>query len=66
MLGVKKFGGEFANSGSIILRQRGTKWKCGSNTYLGRDHTIHAQVSGLVSFSRGIKNAVFVSVDQIV
>ena len=52
MLGVKRFGGEFVNAGSIIVRQRGTKMKPGENVILGRDHTIAAKISGLVKFVR--------------
>lgn len=49
-LGVKLFGGEVANEGSIILRQRGTKFMVGENVGLGRDHTIFALTDGTVSF----------------
>jgi large subunit ribosomal protein L27 len=50
-LGVKKFGGELTKSGQIIVRQRGTKYGSGKGTYLGKDHTIHAQFDGFVKFS---------------
>ncbi|MCH9666088.1 MAG: 50S ribosomal protein L27 [Gammaproteobacteria bacterium] len=49
-LGVKKFGGEKVNAGSIIIRQRGTKFHPGSNAGCGKDHTIFALVDGNVSF----------------
>ena len=49
-LGVKKFGGEFVRSGNIIVRQRGTKIKPGSNVGLGKDHTIFSTVEGHVLF----------------
>ncbi len=49
-LGVKAFGGEFVTSGSIIVRQRGTKFHAGRNVGLGRDHTLFALSDGVVSF----------------
>jgi large subunit ribosomal protein L27 len=51
MLGVKKFGGEVINAGSIIVRQRGTKFHPGLNVGIGKDHTLFALVDGSVSFS---------------
>jgi ribosomal protein L27 len=51
-LGVKKFGGEVAKAGNIIVRQRGTKFHAGSNVYMSKDHTLHAQVAGVVCFKR--------------
>ena len=51
MLGVKKFGGEVINAGSIIVRQRGTKFHPGTNVGIGKDHTLFALVEGHVSFS---------------
>jgi len=51
MLGVKKFGGEVINAGSIIVRQRGTKFHPGVNVGIGKDHTLFALVNGQVSFS---------------
>jgi large subunit ribosomal protein L27 len=50
MLGVKKFGGEVINAGSIIVRQRGTKFHPGLNVGIGKDHTLFALVDGQVSF----------------
>lgn len=49
-LGVKAFGGEFVTAGSIIIRQKGTKFHPGKNTALGRDFTIFSKVEGVVSF----------------
>ena len=49
-LGVKIFGGQTAIAGNIIVRQRGTKFHPGKNTYMGKDHTIHAAVDGIVEF----------------
>jgi large subunit ribosomal protein L27 len=50
-LGVKKFGGELVKAGNIIVRQRGTAFHSGTNTGLGRDHTIFATADGHVDFS---------------
>ncbi len=61
-LGVKLFGGETAKAGAIIVRQRGTKYHPGANVNMGRDHTIHATVTGKVKF-REISNKMFVSVE---
>ena len=51
MLGVKKFGGEVIHAGSIIVRQRGTKFHPGVNVGIGKDHTLFALVDGQVSFA---------------
>ena len=57
MLGVKAFGGQLISAGSIIVRQRGTKFHAGSNVGVGRDHTLFALVDGHVSFdTRGALN----------
>lgn len=50
MLGVKAFGGQLISAGSIIVRQRGTKFHPGTNVGLGKDHTLFALVDGHVSF----------------
>lgn len=49
-LGVKRFGGEQVLAGSIIVRQRGTKFHAGANVGCGRDHTLFATADGKVSF----------------
>ena len=49
MLGVKAFGGQTISAGSIIVRQRGTKFHAGSNVGCGRDHSLFARVDGVVS-----------------
>jgi large subunit ribosomal protein L27 len=49
-LGVKKYGGERVRAGNIIVRQRGTRIKPGTNVGLGRDHTIFAMTDGYVKF----------------
>ena len=51
-LGVKRFGGQTVLPGTIIVRQRGTKFYPGRNVKLGRDFTIFALVEGLVKFER--------------
>jgi large subunit ribosomal protein L27 len=49
-LGVKRFGGQVVNAGSIIVRQRGTKFKAGKNVGTGKDDTLFARASGVVRF----------------
>ena len=51
MLGVKAFGGELVTAGSIIVRQRGTKFHVGQNVGIGRDHTLFALIPGHVKFT---------------
>lgn len=55
-LGVKKFGGEQINAGSIIVRQRGTKFKPGKNVGIGKDDTLFALTSGFVKFIKRNNN----------
>ena len=62
-LGVKKFGGEAVVPGTIIIRQRGTKYHPGENVGIGRDHTIFATVGGHVKFHHKAKGRVFVAVE---
>lgn len=54
-LGVKAFGGEQVSSGSIIVRQRGTRFYPGINVGMGKDHTLFALVDGVVRFHKGGK-----------
>lgn len=51
-LGVKLYGGQQAKPGSIIIRQRGTRYRPGKNTRLGKDHTIFATTGGKVKFNQ--------------
>jgi len=51
MLGVKSYGGELISAGSIIVRQRGTKFHPGTNVGIGKDHTLFALIDGRVSFA---------------
>lgn len=62
-LGVKVYGGEAINAGSIIIRQRGTKYHPGKNVGMGRDHTIFALVNGNVRFDMGRGGKQMVNVD---
>ena len=61
-LGVKRYGGERVTSGSIIVRQRGTRIKPGTNVGLGRDYTIFAVIDGEVKFEWATKGRRQVSV----
>lgn len=61
-LGVKKFGGEQINAGSIIVRQRGTRIHPGKNVGIGKDDTLFALATGKVSFIQR-KNRKFVEVE---
>ena len=65
-LGVKAFAGEPVSAGSIIVRQRGTKFHTGSNVGIGRDHTIYALVDGQVRFDYARKDTKRVNVDPVV
>ena len=51
-LGVKRYGGELVEAGSIIVRQRGTQVHAGENVGMGRDHTLFAKVTGRVEFGQ--------------
>ena len=61
-LGVKTFGGERVKPGTIIVRQRGTKFQGGRNVGIGRDHTIFSKISGIVKFEQFEKAKFKVSV----
>jgi large subunit ribosomal protein L27 len=61
-LGVKKFGGEIALAGNILVRQRGTKYHPGDNVDMGRDHTLFAKTEGAVSFHTTTGGRTYVSV----
>jgi large subunit ribosomal protein L27 len=52
-LGIKMYGGQTAIAGNILVRQRGTKFHPGVNVYMGKDHTLHAAVPGIVMFKKG-------------
>ena len=61
-LGVKIYGGQFAQSGNIIVRQRGTKHHPGNNVGLGKDHTLFALADGVVEFRKKRNDRSYVSV----
>jgi len=50
-LGLKAFGGELVNAGSILVRQRGTKFHAGPNVGIGKDHTLFALKTGKVKYA---------------
>ena len=61
-LGVKIFGGQSAEAGNIIVRQRGTQHHPGNNVGMGKDHTLFALVDGKVVFKKKADNRSYVSV----
>jgi len=62
-LGVKVFGGQSVNAGSIIIRQRGTQFHNGENVGCGKDHTLYAKADGVVKFEiKGPRKRRYVSV----
>ena len=64
-LGVKVFGGQAINAGSIIVRQRGTQFHPGKNVGIGKDHTLYSLVDGKVQFNiKGALNKRTVSVES--
>jgi len=66
MLGVKAFGGQTVSAGSIIVRQRGTRFHAGTNVGMGRDHTLFALVDGTVSFDvKGAANRKMVFIKPV-
>jgi len=61
-LGVKRFGGQLVNGGEILVRQRGTKFKPGTNVGRGSDDTLFALVGGHVKFEEKGRKGKFISV----
>ena len=61
-LGVKLYGGQAVRAGNIIVTQRGTKMMPGVNVFVGRTHSLHAAVDGVVKFDRKAEGRVHVSV----
>ena len=61
-LGVKIYGGQFAQAGNIIIRQRGTVHNPGENVGMGKDHTLYALKEGIVTFRKKRNNKSYVSV----
>ena len=64
-LGVKAFAGETVRAGSIIVRQRGTRFYPGANVGIGKDHTIYSTVDGTVTFDWAKKNKRRVNVEAL-
>lgn len=62
-LGVKVFGGQLVTGGSIIVRQRGTRYKAGENVGIGKDDTLYACVPGIVQFRDRGRLGKFISVE---
>jgi large subunit ribosomal protein L27 len=61
-LGVKRFGGQLVNGGTILVRQRGTRFKPGDNVGIGTDHTLFALITGHVKFQNKGRKGRFISV----
>jgi large subunit ribosomal protein L27 len=61
-LGVKKFGGQVVKAGSVLVRQRGTKFHPGLNVGVGRDFTLFALAEGSVQFKKGRQDRTFVNI----
>ena len=61
-LGVKVFGGQLVTGGSIIIRQRGTRYKPGENVGIGKDDTLYARIPGIVMFRDRGRMGKYVSV----
>ena len=62
MRGVKRFAGQAVRAGSILVRQKGTKFHAGDNVGIGRDWTLFAKIDGLVKFERHGKSRMRVAV----
>jgi len=61
-LGVKAFGGEKVTAGSILVRQKGTRFHPGKNVKLAGDHSLFTTVDGVVKFEKGKNDRQFISV----
>ena len=64
-LGVKRFDGQFVPGGSILIRQRGTRLKPGSNVGRGRDDTLFAKIPGIVQFEDKGNSGRFISIQPV-
>ena len=65
-LGVKRYGGQLIQAGTIIVRQRGTKFHAGRNVGIGKDHTLFSLIDGIVAFEkRGKKQRTYVVVKEV-
>ena len=65
MLGVKRFAGQFVTGGSILVRQRGTRFYPGVNVGIGRDHTLFAKIDGIVEFRDKGQHGRFISISPV-
>lgn len=63
MLGVKRGDGQFVTGGSILVRQRGTRFYPGLNVGIGRDHTLFAKIDGIVKFQNRGQKGRFINVN---
>ena len=64
-LGVKRFGGQLVTGGSILVRQRGTKFKPGVNVGIGKDDTLFAKITGIVKFIDKGQSGRFISITPV-
>jgi large subunit ribosomal protein L27 len=64
-LGVKRFGGQLVSGGSILVRQRGTKFKPGENVGRGKDDTLFAKITGIVQFEDKGRTGRFISIQPV-
>ena len=64
-LGVKRFGGQLVSGGSILVRQRGTKFKPGVNVGIGKDDTLFAKITGIVQFEDKGQRGRFISIQPV-
>jgi large subunit ribosomal protein L27 len=64
--GVKRFGGEFVESGEILVRQTGSVFHAGEFVGSGKDYTLFAKKSGFVKFKKGWKNRTFLSISDAI
>ena len=64
-LGVKAFGGQLVSGGTIIVRQRGTRFKPGVNVGLGKDDTLFAKIPGIIEFRDRGRAGKFVSIKSV-
>ncbi len=61
-LGIKRFGGQLVSGGTILVRQRGTRYKPGPNVGIGKDDTLFAKIAGVVKFEDKGRMGRFISV----
>ncbi len=64
-LGVKRFAGQLVTGGSILVRQRGTKFKAGLNVGIGKDDTLFAKIPGIVHFEDKGSSGRFISIHPV-